>query len=70
MRLFKACRSIFRMQLVLQLQCRAAAWAKMLTFIFWGLVHAAMMLIFFRFGQNAGAGINAGMSISQAVAYG
>lgn len=69
MRLLRACKSILRINLVSMLQFRAAAWAKMSTFVFYGFVHVVLILIFYKYGVNGSAGSDAGMSSAQAVSY-
>ena len=69
MKLIRASLSILRMQLVSALQFRAAAWAKMSTFVFYGFVHVVLILIFYRYGVNTSAGAQAGMTAAQAVSY-
>ncbi len=69
MKLMRASISILRIQLVSTLQFRAAAWAKMSTFVFYGFVHVVLMLIFYRYGVNTSAGAQAGMTAVQAVSY-
>ncbi len=69
MRNLKAYLSILRIQTVSMLQYRAAAWARMSTFAFYGFVHVVLILIFYRYGVNAGAGERAGMTEAQAVSY-
>lgn len=69
MRLLRACRSILRINIVSMLQFRAAAWAKMTTFVFYGFIHVVLILIFYKYGANASAGADAGMSSQQAVSY-
>jgi ABC-2 type transport system permease protein len=51
------------------LQYRAAAWAKISTFVFYGFVHVVLILIFYKYGVNAAAGAEAGMTAAQAVSY-
>lgn len=65
----RAYRSILRIKLVSMLQFRAAAWARMSTFAFYGFVHVVLILIFYRYGVNASAGADAGMTARQAVSY-
>lgn len=69
MKLLKACKSILRIQIASMLQYRAAAWARMSTFAFYGFVHVVLILIFYQYGMNAQAGEQAGMSAAQAVSY-
>ncbi|MTI94992.1 MAG: hypothetical protein FH749_05810 [Firmicutes bacterium] len=61
--------SLVRIQLISGLKFRAAAWAKMSTFIFYGFVHVVLIQIFYRFGENTGAGFTAGMNMGQAISY-
>lgn len=61
--------SILKTQLAAGLQFRVAVWAKLTNFLFWGVVHVIMIRIFYQFGANSAAGINAGMTITQAVSY-
>ncbi|MGI6358678.1 MAG: ABC transporter permease [Bacillota bacterium] len=60
--------SILRINLKRSLQYRLAAWAQLTTNIFWGFVHATIIVVFYRYGQ-AQAGAEAGMSMAQAVSY-
>jgi ABC-2 type transport system permease protein len=69
MKLLRACRSILRIQFVSMLQFRAAAWAKMSTFVFYGFIHVVLILIFYKYGANSSAGVQAGMTSAQAVSY-
>lgn len=69
MKLIKASLSILRIKLISMLQFRAAAWAKISTFVFYGFVHVVLIRIFYQYGGNAAAGAEAGMSVAQAVSY-
>lgn len=69
MKLLKAYRSILRIKFVSMLQFRAAAWAKMSTFVFYGFIHVVLILIFYKYGVNSSAGAQAGMTAAQAVSY-
>ena len=69
MKLLIACKSILRMKLISMLQFRAAAWARITTFVFYGFIHVVLILIFYRYGANTAAGAEAGMTASQAVSY-
>jgi ABC-2 type transport system permease protein len=69
MKLARAYRSILRIKFVSLLQFRAAAWAKMTTTAFYGFIHVVLILIFYKYGVNASAGTQAGMTAAQAVSY-
>ncbi len=60
--------SILRINLRRSLQYRLAAWAQLTTNIFWGFVHATIIVVFYHYGQTQ-AGAEAGMSMAQAVSY-
>ncbi len=64
----RPCLGTLRMHLRNSLQYRLAAWAQLTTNIFWGFVHAVIIVVFYRYGKQ-NAGVSAGMNITQAVSY-
>ena len=69
MRTLRAGLSIFRIQLISGLQYRLSALAGSTTGIFWALIEVLVMTVFYTHAERYTAGLEAGLTLSQAISY-
>ena len=61
--------SILRIQTASGLQYRLAALASVVTPVFWAVVEVIVIRVYYSFADNYGAGVQAGLTLQQAVSY-
>ena len=68
-RVLRASISIFRIEAALGMQYRISALSGALTSIFFGLIEVIVITVFYTYSNHQSAGIEAGLSLPQAVSY-